>query len=91
MSRRPSRLARRIFRPLLYADGPAKLDLRGVNRDVALRAVREVGERVRCFDSDDPLDALYVFAGGSRGDFLSTWDRVKVYLRMFFYINWPWA
>lgn len=81
--KKPSRLARRIFSPLLHTNGPAKLDLRGVDRDAALEAIRECAPMIRCTDSDDPLDAMYVFTAGSRGAFKPTlldriWRRVKL-------------
>lgn len=81
--KRVSRTARRIFAPLLATDGPAKLDLTGVDSDDALEAIREAGPMVRAFDAVDPLDALYVFTTGSRGAFRPTlldrmWRRVKL-------------
>jgi hypothetical protein len=83
--KKPSRLARRIFRPLLDTNGPAKLALEGVDRDDAMEAVREVSAfgLVRVCDASDPLDALYVMTTGARGAFRpSLLDRVGLYFRM---------
>lgn len=72
-----SRTARRIFRPLLTTNEPVKLDLRGVSEAQAIAAIREVGDKVRCTDAPDPLQALYIFSSGSRSAFIDPWDHIK--------------
>lgn len=72
-----SRTARRIFRPLLISSEPTKLDLRGISEARAIEAIREVGDKVRCTDASDPLQALYIFTSGARGAFIGPWDRLK--------------
>lgn len=83
--KKPSRLARRIFRPLLDANEPVKLDLRGVDRNSALEAIRESAMHIRCTDAADPLEALYVFTSGSASLFISPWQKFKTWIRMLFW------
>ena len=79
-----TRTARRIFRPLLDADGPALLDLRHVDPDDAYQAIRDVGPLVRACDAPNPLEAAYVFVSGARGMFRPWHERVLSKLRSIF-------
>jgi hypothetical protein len=78
-----SGMARRMFRPVVLADGPVKLDLSRV-RDTRLAraAIADMGDLVRaCEDDPDPLRCSYVLTSGSAGHFYSTWDRLWLWVK----------
>lgn len=69
-----SRTARLLFRPLLDADGPVKLDVDRVGKSKAIGAIREVAMfgLARSSGAADPLDSTYVLVTGARSAFLPT-------------------
>ncbi len=76
-----SRLARRMFAPVLAAGGPAKLDLEDVDDRAALVAIADLGDLVRvCDDDPNPLRCSYVLTSGAVLAFLSPWRRVLLRL-----------